>query len=183
MTSYIALLRGINLGRNRKVGMADLREVARSIGHADARTWIQSGNLLFSSPRRNAEQLALELERVIADRLRIPVRVLVRSREELAEVVEKNPLPEAAADPSRFYAVFLERDPSPKVVAAIDPSDFEPDQVRFGHRVIYAWYRGGLRESKLAAALADARLGVTTTARNWNTTTRLVELAGDETPG
>jgi uncharacterized protein (DUF1697 family) len=177
MTTYVALLRGINLGKRNKIAMADLREVVTSLGHGEVRTHILSGNVIFSSKRTSATRLEAELERAIAKRFKLEVRVLVRTAHDLAGIVRDNPLPEAAPDGSRLFVLFLDRKPPADRLAAIDPASFEPEQFRVGDRVIYAWYREGLTGSKLAAALSDKRLGVTATARNWNTVTKLVELA------
>ena len=173
---YVALLRGINLGSNRQLAMPQLRDLVRSMGYPDARTYIQSGNVLLRS-ERGASDIADELKRAIAERFNLDVPVLVRTADELAAVVAGNPFPQAAADGSRFYAVFLDRDPPQERIAAIDVAAAEPDRFALGDRVIYAWYRGGLRASKLAPAISDRRLGVTTTARNWNTVTKLLALA------
>jgi uncharacterized protein (DUF1697 family) len=183
MPTYVALLRGINVGRNNRIAMADLREVLGSLGHERIRTHILSGNAIFSSGRRGVPGLESELERALSDRFKLDVRVLIRTAAELAAIVDRNPLPAAASDGSRFFVLFLDRNPDEERLHAIDPTDFAPDEFRVGDRVIYAWYKHGLTRSKLAGALSDKRLGVTTTARNWNTVTRLVELANDVRAG
>lgn len=179
MPTYIGLLRGINLGSRNKVAMAELRELLRSLGHADVRTHILSGNAIFTSSTPSAAKLGTEIEGAIDRRFHLDVRVLIRTRDELAAVVRANPLDEATRDPSRYYAVFLDADPKREVIDAIDPAAFEPEQFGFGDRVVYAWYRNGMQRSRLAGALSDRRLGVTTTARNWNTVTKLLNLASD----
>jgi uncharacterized protein (DUF1697 family) len=179
MPTYIALLRGINLGSRNKIAMAELRELLDSLGHGEVRTHILSGNAIFTSSIRSAAKLATEIERAIDRHFHLDVRVLIRTGDELAAVVKANPLREATGDPSHYYAVFLDADPKREVIDAIDPAAFEPEQFRFGDRVVYAWYRNGMQRSKLAGALSDRRLGVTTTARNWNTVTKLLSLASD----
>jgi uncharacterized protein (DUF1697 family) len=178
MTTWIAFLRGINIRSNRRVPMAQLRDLLVRLGHADARTWIVSGNAWFTSERPDGATLAAEIEAALEERLGFPVAVVVRSLAELEAVVEGNPFPDAAADPRRFYAVLLSGDPKPEGLAAIDPAEVEPDVFAAGDRVIYAWYRNGLQRSKLAGRLTDRGLGVTATARNWHTVTKMVELAG-----
>jgi uncharacterized protein (DUF1697 family) len=179
MPTYIALLRGINLGSRNRIAMAELGELLGSLGHGDVRTHILSGNAIFASTTRSAAMLATEIERAIDRRFHLDVRVLIRTRDELAAIVKANPLEEATRDPSRYYAVFLDSNPKREVIDAIDPATFEPEEFRFGDRVVYAWYRNGMQRSKLAGALSDRRLGVTTTARNWNTVTKLLSLASD----
>ncbi len=97
--------------------------------------------------------------------------------DELAGVVEGNPLPEAAPDGSRLFLLFLDRQPDRDRIEAIDPADYQPEEFRVGDRVIYVWFKFGLQASKLAGMLTDKRLGVAVTNRNWNTVTRLLELA------
>ena len=171
--TYVALLRGINVGRHKRIAMADLRELVGSLGHANVLTHLQSGNVVFSSPRRDVATLRGEFEAGIATRFGLDVRVLVRTHAELARVVATNPFPAAAADPARFLVTFLDPSPTPDRVALVDPAEFGPDEFRFGDGVVYVWYRGGILASKLTDAVWTRRLGVTATSRNWNTVTRL----------
>jgi uncharacterized protein (DUF1697 family) len=181
MTTWIALLRGINVGGNRRVPMAELRAALEGIGLEDVRTYIVSGNVVFRSRRSDAAALGREIEAAIEQRFGFPVAVVLRTASEMRLVVERDPLPDAsAADPAHRYAIFLSADPARERLAAIDARAVEPDVFVAGDRVIHAWYRGGLQASKLAGRLTDRGLGVTATARNWNTVRKLVELAGDD---
>src|SRR6266576_2137838 len=173
MTTWMAFLRGVNIRSNRRVPMPALRDLLVGLGHADARTWIVSGNAWFTSRQTGSERIAAEIEMALEERFGFPVAVVVRSLEELEAVVAANPFPDAVADSRRFYAVLLSADPDPERLAAIDPAAVEPDVFAAGDRVIYAWYREGLQASKLAGMLTDRGLGVVATARNWNTITRL----------
>jgi uncharacterized protein (DUF1697 family) len=180
MTTWIALLRGINVGGNRRVPMAELRAALEAIGLDDVRTYIVSGNVVFRSRRSDAAALAREVEAAIERQFGFPVAVVLRTAIEMRRVLERDPLPDgSAADPAHRYAIFLSADPAPERLAAIDARAVEPDVFVAGDRVIHAWYRGGLQASKLAGRLTDRGLGVTATARNWNTVRKLVELAGD----
>jgi uncharacterized protein (DUF1697 family) len=175
--TYVALLRGINLGPRNKIAMADLRDLLGSLGLENVRTHIQSGNAIFTSRRRGASRLEALIERGIKKRFGLEIRVLVRTLEEIARVVEDNPLPEAAPHGSRLFVLFLDKKFDPKRIKAIDAAAFEPEKFRVGDRVIYVWFKWGLQASKLAGALTDQRLGVAITNRNWNTVTKLLELA------
>ena len=177
MPTYIALLRGINLGPRNKIAMADLRDLLVSLGLENVRTHILSGNVIFTSRRRSAARLEGSIERAMRQRFAFDIRVLVRTVDELAGVVEGNPLPEAAPDGSRLFLLFLDRQPDRDRIEAIDPADYQPEEFRIGDRVIYVWFKFGLQASKLAGMLTDKRLGVAVTNRNWNTVTRLLELA------
>jgi len=180
MTTWIAFLRGVNIRSNRRVPMAELRDILIGLGHGDARTWIVTGNAWFSSDRKDAARLAADIEAdieaALERRFGFEVAVIVRSLEELEAIVAGNPFPDAVADPRRFYAVLLFADPKPERLASVDPAGFAPDVFAAGDRVIYAWYREGLQGSRLAGLLTDRGLGVTATARNWNTITKMVEL-------
>lgn len=156
--------------------MAQLADLLRSTGYADAQTFLQSGNVVMTADR-GAVELRGDLERSIRARFALDVPVLVRTRDELEAVVTRNPFPRAATDGSRFYVVFLADEPPSDRIAELHRTDVSPDEWAMGERVIYAWYRNGLHRSRLAQAISDRRLGVTTTARNWNTVTRLLRLA------
>jgi uncharacterized protein (DUF1697 family) len=175
--TYVALLRGINVGGHKKVSMTDLRGVLRSLGYTDISTYLQSGNALFSSARQEPEQLSLEIERGIAGQLRLEVRVMIRTPEELAAVVDANPFREATADPTRLHVSFLSAQPDVERLAAIDARQFEPERFHVGDRAIYLWYPSGAGQARLTNAILERRLGVSATARNWNTVTKLLDLA------
>jgi Uncharacterized protein conserved in bacteria len=180
MTTFIALLRGINVGGNRRVPMADLRAALDEIGLDEVRTYIVSGNVLFRTTRTDPVALTREIEAAIEARFGFALAVVLRSAAEMRSVVAADPLPEGSAgDPAHRYAIFLSADPAPERLAAIDRGAVAPDVFVAGDRVIHAWYRNGLQQSKLAGQLTDRGLGVTATARNWNTVRKLVELAGD----
>jgi uncharacterized protein (DUF1697 family) len=174
---WIALLRGINLGPNRRVAMADLRTALEALGCADVRTHLQSGNVVLTSDR-SAKELAAAIERAVEEGCGVPnVAVVVRSRDELADVVAGNPLPDATAQPKRFQVSFCSGEPTAAVRRGIEALAEPPEQVAFRRREIYAYHPDGIQRSALAKALADKRLGVTATARNWNTVTKMLELA------
>jgi uncharacterized protein (DUF1697 family) len=177
MTTFIALLRGINLGPRNKIAMADLRELLEGLGHGDVRTHILSGNAIFTSTRRSPARIATDIERAIEERFGFDIAVLVRTREELAAVVDANPFPLAKRDPSRCFALFLSENPDRERIDRIDPVACAPDEFRLGDRVIYTWLPNRLQGSKVFALLSDKRLGVTATNRSWNTTTKLLEIA------
>jgi len=174
---YAAFLRGINVGGNKKVPMADLRTVVEGLGHTDVATLLQSGNVVFSSSRKSGAAMAAELEKAIANHIGVECRVLVRTSSELEAAVRNNPMPEALGEPSRFHCCFLEKAPTPDRVSALESEDFAPDELAFGDDVLYVWYRDGVQESKLAKVL-DRRLGVAVTARNWNTVTKVLDQMG-----
>jgi uncharacterized protein (DUF1697 family) len=178
VSRHILLLRGINLGPNRRVAMPRLREVLTEAGFDDVRTYVQSGNIVLSSDK-SPDRVAATCERVIADEFGFDVPVVVRSRDELAAVVQRNPLGEVATEPKRYQVSFLDREPEPEVVdqlaaLAVDSEEF----VAIG-RECYAWHPDGVARSKLWTKLGGKGLGVTATARNWTTVTTLLQMADE----
>jgi uncharacterized protein (DUF1697 family) len=175
---YIALLRGINVGRNKKIAMADLRELLSGLGYTDVRTHLQSGNALFTGPGTPAK-LSKQIEAAIQEQLGMDVRCLIRSDKELRAVIDGNPLPDAVTDGSRFLALFLSAAPKEKLLREHDPVDLSPDEIRIGERVIYQWCPDGILAAPPLAGFVEKHLGVAATARNWNTVTRLGELLAE----
>jgi uncharacterized protein (DUF1697 family) len=173
---HIVLLRGINLGPNRRVAMADLRDLLTAAGYRDVQTYLQSGNVLLSSDSA-AKQLGAELEQHLRAGLDLDVAVVVRSREELADVVARNPLARIVGDPRRYQVTFLSAALDPARAAELAAVALAPEQVVLSGREIYAWHPSGVGQSALAKLLSDPRLGVTATARNWKIVTKLLELA------
>ena len=171
------MLRGINLGPARRVPMADLRALFAEAGYGDVRTYVQSGNVVLESTAKPAD-LEGEVAKLISERFGFDVPVVVRTARQLAAVVKLNPLGDAADDPKRYQVSFLTEKPGADVVTALREAAVESERVAFHGREIYAWHPEGVARSKLWNALADKRLGVTATARNWTTVTTLLEMAG-----
>jgi uncharacterized protein (DUF1697 family) len=183
VNTYIAFLRGINVGRAKRISMADLRALIGALGHADVSTYLQSGNALFSTASSDTHALAAEVEQAITQELGMSVRCVLRDRAGLARVVAENPLAAVATDPQRLLVSFANMRPDPVLVSAIDPQAYLPEQFAVGEREIYAWLPEGVLESKLTNAffeklLGGKKTGIVCTARNWNTVTKLLALLG-----
>lgn len=174
--TYVALLRGINVGGNKKVPMAALREVLTGLGYGGVRTLLQSGNAVFTSPAKAPEQLAAELEGAIEDRFGFTVGCVVLSAAELRAAAERNPFPLSSFDPPKLVVYFLSGPADPGRLKGIDSQKYLPDEFRIGEREIFLHCPNGLGRSKLAAALTGIDLGAVATARNWNTVTKLLEI-------
>jgi len=172
----IALLRGINIGPNKRVAMAELRELCTGAGFADVATYVQSGNLVFSSQAR-PQRLEAELERLIAERFGFEVGVLVRTRDELAEVVARNPLAGVANEPKRYQVTFLATKAPAELVESLSAVAASSERVEVIGREVYAWHPAGVARSKLWAKLASTGLGIKATSRNWTTVTTLLTMA------
>ena len=177
-SSQILLLRGVNIGSTKRIAMPDLRALLTDAGFEDVRTYVQSGNVVLSS-RRSPTRVGAEAEKLIAERFGFDVDVIVRTAEELAEVVARNPLADVATDPKRYQVSFLEAEPDPDALERIAEARLEPERLVAIGRELYAWHPNGIGRSKLWAKLAGSSLGVRGTARNWTTVTTLREMAGE----
>ncbi|MBA2390372.1 MAG: DUF1697 domain-containing protein [Geodermatophilaceae bacterium] len=173
MAGYIALLRGINVGRNKRIKMARLRELLTDLGYADVRTMLQSGNAVFTSTRRSAVVVGAEIEEAITSELGMDVTVLVRTEAQFAAAVHANPLAAAGRDPSRLLVLFLSD--VPKASAMPAPENAAPEEWHVGGREIYLWCPNGILESALVPLFGDEHLGVRVTARNWRTVCKISE--------
>ncbi len=181
MARYAALLRGINVGGNKKVPMVQLRQLLEGLGFTRVVTLLQSGNVVFTPPGKpSSSSLEARLEKAIEAEFGFPVGVVVRSRDQLAQAIDHNPLEGADQEPSKFLVVFLSGKPDPQKLKAIDPAAYEPDVFRLAGHQLYARFPNGMGRSKLAPLLTSIKLGVTATGRNWNTVKKLLELAGEE---
>lgn len=159
--------------------MADLRRLLDSLGYADVSTYLQSGNALFTCPGDDPDALAHEIEQTIERDLGLKVKVLIRTGDELAAVIEGNPFPDAAATPTQLHVNFLSGQADAEKLSQIDARRFEPDEFRMGDRAIYLWYPNGAGRTKLTNDIWERRLGLTATARNWNTVTKLCSLMNE----
>ena len=176
MARHVLLLRGINLGARNRIAMAELRELLASAGFDDVQTYLQSGNVVISS-KASPTRVARACERQIADRFGLDITVIVRTRDELAEIVERNPLGEVAVDPKRYQVSFLAAQPNAEIVARLEAAMVAPEQFAVIGREFYAWHPQGIARSRLWTLLAGRDLGVAATARNWTTVTKLLALA------
>jgi uncharacterized protein (DUF1697 family) len=181
MLTHVGLLRGINVGGRNKVAMADLRKVVESLGHGNVATYIQSGNVVFTSNHTDTAAIAAELERALAEALGRRSSVVVLSRAELATVIADNPFPEEA-NPTRVHVIFRGAVVGAEEAAAVAAAERRArdrggrDRAKVVGRAVYLHTPDGFGASELAAQLtrinpaAPDRGG---TARNWATVTKL----------
>lgn len=172
---WVALLRGINLGSRNRVPMAELREVFEAAGCADVRTYIQSGNVVFSSPRRGPAALARQLEQAVADAFGVVAPVVLRTFEEIAGVAGSHPF---GRDTSHSYVSFLAADPDADGVARLAELAGE-DGLSVAGRDVFLRYPNGVRGARLTGPLLERHLGTPGTVRNWRTVTKLAELTAE----
>ncbi|MEV1065001.1 DUF1697 domain-containing protein [Streptomyces sp. NPDC050263] len=177
-TTYAALLRGINVGGSRKVPMAELRTVLEGLGLGDVRTYLQSGQAVFSCAHGDEEILAAELTAAIEKHFGFVVDVIVRDHAFLKAVAEACPYPAAELEAKQLHVTYFSVPVDEERYAGIDRAAFLPEEFRLGDRVLYLYTPDGLGRSKLAEQLSRPRVhkGLVATTRNWNTVVKLVEL-------
>lgn len=178
MTTYLALLRGINVGGHARVAMVDLRRVFADLGHADIKTHIQSGNVIFTSPDEPT-RLALEIEHGIAHNLGLTITIVIRTKPDLARVLANNPFAKREADPAKLHVAFLADAADPSRAAALRAPAGGPDELALAGRELYLYYPSGSGRSKLTNVYIERQLGVAATARNWRVVTTLHALMQD----
>jgi uncharacterized protein (DUF1697 family) len=178
VTTYLALLRGINVGGHKQVAMADLRDLLTQLGLADPRSLLQSGNLVFGANERTSVQLERRLEAEVAKRLGLQTDCFVRTAREWEGVVAHNPFhKEAARDPGHLLVMFLKDAPSVTGVKALQAAITGREVVRAAGKHLYIVYPDGIGRSRLTNAVIDKQLGTRGTGRNWNTVVKLAALA------
>jgi uncharacterized protein (DUF1697 family) len=173
---YAVLLRGINVGRNKRVAMADLRDLLTGLGHTDVATLLQSGNAVLTSGSRSADRVASGVEEALREQLGLDVRVLARAADDVRAVLDGDPFGATATDGSRYLALFLSAAPDAALLADHDPVALDPDNVRLGDRVLYQWCPDGVLAAPPVMAHVEKHLGVTVTGRNWNTLGKLAAM-------
>jgi len=178
-TRVVALLRGVNVGRSNRMAMAELRELLTDLGYTDVKTYLQSGNAVFTASASAAETAAADIEHALARTLGIRCTVVTRTAADLAAVVANAPMLDRMTDPAKYLVGFLNGDPDPDGARAVASLDVSPDQVGLIGREIYLWCPAGVRASPLSAVPWDRRLGAAVTMRNWKTVTALLALSGE----
>jgi uncharacterized protein (DUF1697 family) len=175
--TYIALLRGVNLGAHNKVAMADLRALFESLGHEDVATYVQSGNVVFRSGTTDVAQLTKALERQVSRNLGLTISIVLRTKAQLTRVAAGNPFAKRQAEPTRLHVTFLADAPARARVRDLATTQFAPDEFLVKGKEIYLHTPRGYGRTKLNGAFFERQLGVVATTRNWRTVTKLAELA------
>jgi uncharacterized protein (DUF1697 family) len=179
-TRYVALLRGINVGKAHQLGMPRLAELLGARGHENVRTHLRSGNVVLDSPLGEAE-LAADLTGAIEKEFGFAVPVVVRTGKELAALVDDDPFATVSTDPARYLVTFFPEPPARDRVTSLPPVEGGGEYLVRG-RELYLWLPDGVANTPLAAWKWDKLLGVAGTGRNWNTVTKLAELSAGTPP-
>ena len=175
MKSYVALLRGINVGGKNSLPMKELTALLEDLGCSSVKTYIQSGNAVFRSASRPSAQLAQEISREIQARHGFEPRVLLLEGEDLERAIAANPFPAAENDPKSLHVGFLETEPKSPDLERLDNIKKDSERFQLIGRAFYLHAPEGIGRSKLAAS-AERLLGVAMTSRNWRTVRKLGEM-------
>ncbi len=175
--THIALLRGINVGGKHKLPMSELAALFAEAGCDEVRTVIQSGNVVFRATQALTERIPALIADVIADRYGFRVPVVTRTAPEIREVARGNPFIAAGVDTGKLHVAFLADEPSPELIALLNPDRSPPDEFVASGREIYLHLPNGVARTKFTNDYFDRTLGTTSTIRNWRTLLMLLELA------
>lgn len=177
MTTHVALLRGINIGKNKRIAMEDLRTMFADLGHRDISTYIASGNVLFEADRKPSPKLAATISAAIEDTFGFEVAVVVLDRAELAAIATESPFANRASDPKHVIVTVLAAPPDPGVIDSLDRSSYLPEQFAVVERSIHIHTPNGQAGMQLHNAFWEKLTGTTATTRNWRTMTKLLEMS------
>ncbi len=174
--TYLALLRGINVGGKNKLPMKELAALFAEAGCDDVRTYIQSGNVIFSALERVSGRIPGLITAQIADRFGFKTPIILRTTAQIGNVVCNNPFLKAGIVEEGLHVLFLADPPSPRSVLDLDPARSPPDAFVVRGSEIYMQCPQGMANTKLTNAYFDSRLSTTSTGRNWRTVTTLFKL-------
>jgi uncharacterized protein (DUF1697 family) len=178
--TYLALLRGINVGGKNKLPMKDLIDIFVEAECTNVRTFIQSGNVIFTTSPGVAARLPERITAQIAKRFGLRTPMLLRTTQQLKDVISNNPFLQEGAAEETLHVLFLADLPTPVRVKSLDPDRSPPDTFIVRGREVYLRLPNGVAPSKLTNNYFDSKLATTSTGRNWRTMTKLLELMTSE---
>ncbi|HXH39638.1 MAG TPA: DUF1697 domain-containing protein [Thermoanaerobaculia bacterium] len=178
MTAFICLLRGVNVGGNKMVKMDALKALFGSLGLKDAKTYLQSGNVVFRCDDGDRALLVRRIEEGIRKKSGVDVKIILRTTSELRKVIAANPLTvEPERNPKAFLVAFLGGELTKEAKALLMKLKIASEELHCGSRELYLYLPEGIATSKLSNALTERKLGTNVTARNWNTVNALLGMA------
>ena len=178
LVTFIALLRGINVGGHNLIPMPELRSLCGDLGWGDVQTYIQSGNLVFKAPAAPA-RLEADLEGAIERRFGFPISIIVRAAADWPAYVRGNPYPdESEGEPNRVMLALAKAPPKPDALENLRRRADSGERIAQVGDALWLHYKDGIGKSKLTPVLLDRLVGSPVTARNWRTVLKLHEMAG-----
>jgi len=180
MARYVALFRGINVGKAKRIAMADLRDLLAGLGYRDVSTLLNSGNALFSAPAAPAHRIAVRIHAAVAGQLGVEARVIVKTSTDVAGMVRGNRLDAHCTDDSRLLVAMTDDSRALAALRKVARDDWGDERIHLGKHAAYVWCPGGILESAALEALLKGFDGAATT-RNWATLRKIHALlsAGD----
>jgi uncharacterized protein (DUF1697 family) len=178
MKRYIALLRGINVGKAKRVAMADLRALMEGLGHANVRTLLNSGNAVFDAKGGTPAAHAKALKAALHEKTGVDADIVVITAAELAAAIAEHPLRHLANEDARMLVMFVQDPSTLAKLRPLEAADWSPDALAAGAHAAWLWCASGINDSRLVKAV-DKALHATGTARNWATLLKLDALARD----
>ena len=179
MTTYISMLRGINVGGYKKIKMEVLKQLYLELGYTNVQTYIQSGNVIFRTKDSNTANLEKRISKQILDVSGLEVPVLVLELDEMKRIVENNPFTlDSTKNAASFHVTFMSAIPDTTSIKKLKSTDYGVDHFEQLDKVIYVYCPAGYGTTKLTNTFIENKLKVTATCRNWKTVTELVRLAG-----
>lgn len=172
----VALLRGINVGKAKRVAMADLRTLLTDLGYTDPRTLLNSGNAVFGATAAQAKSAAGKIQQAIAGELGVDCAVITRTDKQFDLAVQGNPLLDVVTDPARHLVGFLSGTMPKRTAQELESADYGEDQLRIIDDHAYLWCASGILDSPLSK-LKWNQYGLDLTGRNWTTVLKLQQLA------
>ena len=178
MPVLVSMLRGVNVGSHNKVNMGELRALYESLGLQDPQSYVQSGNVVFRTKERNFTALAKRIEKAIERNFGFHSDVIVRTPSELRDVIARNPFGKRRAiHPGKLLVTFLASDPSAEARDLVLKMKTDPEELHIDGREVYIYFPNGMGRSKLSWPTIGKTLGTSGTGRNWNSVTKLLEIA------
>lgn len=181
MQRYATILRGINVSGKKKIKMADLSALYKSLGFADVSTYIQSGNVVFAANADKADKIVADIERAIRNKYGFEVPVILRTRAEMRDTIKANPfLKENNIDIGKLHVTFLQHAPEKTVAQAFKPGPTGRDRYAIRSAEVYLYCPDGYGKTRLSNSFLEKQLGVRATTRNWKTVNVLNDLLNSE---
>jgi uncharacterized protein (DUF1697 family) len=175
MARYVALFRGINVGKAKRIAMADLRKLLEKLGYTDVKTLLNSGNAVFTGAGGTAESHARRIHDAVAKQLGVDARVIVKSAQDVAGIIAGNKLGKIASDPSRLLVAVTDEARVLAGIKAVAAKGWGAEQVHLGKHAVYVWCADGILESQALGAVLKGLEGGGTT-RNWATLGKIHDL-------
>ena len=174
MTTYISMLRGINVSGQKKIAMAELKKLYESLGFKNVQTYIQSGNVIFEYSDANLSKLISKIEKKIKEYFGFDVLVLIRTKDEFQKLIENTPF--SKKDNNKLHVTFLSSIPTDSPIEEINKVKYKSEEFFISGKEIYLFCPNGYGKSKLSNNFFERKLKLSATTRNWKTITKLLEI-------